>query len=462
MDTLELDFGNMAAGLFLTSFGLIAILISLFRLRSRDYSLLNFGIFCTLYGIRWLVEIPTMRMLVGFPFTFPYFHGLLTYVLVIPFSAFLVNIFGRGLYNSLIWVFRSTIVYTIAAIAYDLIRVEPIAEASINATVVVLWCIVWIVNLFSMQKQDRVERRVFQIVFTFVFVGTAIDNLFNFRALPGGTHIEHVSILVLCIGLGYVAIRHFLSTEKKLLAVEQEVEIARRIQYSNLPGTLQPPDGIDLAARYVPMTTVAGDFYDIVVNEKKGMGIIIADVSGHGIGAALIGSMLKVAFASQAGDIDNPGKVLTGINRSICGKIEASYVTACSCYIDLRDRKLYYAVAGHPHPFLWKKSENELIRLTHGGTILGFIPESVYVHATVDLAKGDRLILYTDGLTETQNRSGEFFGDERLAAYLRDGACDTAGEMAERFTAHLAKWSGRTVDGTFDDDLTLLIVDMVS
>jgi phosphoserine phosphatase RsbU/P len=462
MDTFELDFGNIAAGLFLTSFGLIAILISLFRLRSRDFTLLNFGIFCTLYGIRWLVEIPTMKSLVGFPFTFPYFHGLLTYALVIPFSAFLVNIFGRGLYDSLIWVLRSTIVYTVAAVAYDLFRPEPVAEASINAAVIVLWCVIWIVNLFAIKKQDRVERRVFQVVFTFVFVGTAVDNLFNLRALPGGSYIEHVSILALCIGLGYVAIRHFLSTEKKLLAVEQEIEIARRIQYSNLPGSLHPPDELDIAARYIPMTTVAGDFYDVHVREKKGVGFFIADVSGHGVGAALIGSMLKVAFASQVEYIHDPGRVLTEINRILCGKIETSYVTACSVYIDIDDRKLLYAVAGHPPPILRRKSENELLRLTHGGTILGLFPESVYKHATVDLVKADRLILYTDGLTETQNRNGEFFGDERLAAFIRDGSHDTAGMTADSLTAYLAEWAGKADGGSLDDDLTILIIDVVS
>ena len=93
METLKIDFGDITAGLFVLSIGLITVVISLFRLRGRDFSLLNFGLFSSLYGIRWLVETPTMKTLVGVPFTFPYFHGLLTYTLIIPLSAFLVDIF---------------------------------------------------------------------------------------------------------------------------------------------------------------------------------------------------------------------------------------------------------------------------------------------------------------------------------------------------------------------------------
>lgn len=184
MDTLRLDFGDIAAGLFVSSLGLIAVVISLFRLRRKDFSLLNFGLFCSLNGIRWLVETPTMKTLVGFPFTFPYFHGLLTYALVIPFSAFLVDIFGRGLYDSMRWVFRSTIVYTVAAIAYDLVRPGPLSDVSINSTLVVLWCFVWIVNVLFVGKERDAELRVLRIVFLTTLVSVAIDNLVKRSALP--------------------------------------------------------------------------------------------------------------------------------------------------------------------------------------------------------------------------------------------------------------------------------------
>ena len=223
---------------------------------------------------------------------------------------------------------------------------------------------------------------------------TAIDNLINIRVLPWGANFEHAGFLVLCVGLGFVAAHHFLSNERRLLAIEQEIEIARRIQHSNLPGTLRAPDGLDIAARYVPMSTVAGDFYDIQSKEGSGVGVLIADVSGHGVGAALIGSMLKIAFASQVECLSNPAKVLTEINRILQGKIEESFVTACALFIDIVNGRVLYANAGHPPPLLWRSSKKEVSRLSLGGTILGPFPKSVYENTAVDLAKDDRLILY--------------------------------------------------------------------
>jgi len=462
MTTLEMDFGGIAAGLFLSSVGLISIVISLFRPRSKDFSLLNFGLFCSLNGIRWLVEIPTMKTLVGFPFTFPYFHGLLTYALVIPFSAFLVGIFGRGLYDSMLWVFRSTIVYAVAAIASDLYSPEPLSDVSITSTVIVLWCLVWIVNILFIKRQRHIELRVLRIVFLTTLAYTAIDNLINLRVLPWGVNFEHAGFLVLCIGLGYVAAHHFFSTERKLLAIEQEIEIARRIQHSNLPGNLRSPSGLDVAARYVPMSTVAGDFYDIRIKEQSGVGILIADVSGHGVGAALIGSMLKVAFASQAECLANPARVLTEINRILQGKIEESFVTACSLFIDIANGRVLYANAGHPPPLLWRSSKKELSRFPLGGTILGPFPELVYENATLDLEEDDRIILYTDGIIETRSRTGEFFGDDRLEAFIKGHSSDSADCIADKFIEHLSRWSGRSQERALDDDLTLIVVDVVA
>lgn len=461
MPTLETDFGSIAAGLLLSSIGLISIAISLFRLKSKDFSLLNFGLFCSLNGIRWLVEIPTMKTLVGFPFTFPYFHGLLTYALVIPFSAFLVNIFGRGLYDSMLWVFRTTIAYAVAAVAYDLYRPEPLSDVPISSIVIVLWCIVWIVNIIFVRRQRHIELRFLRIMFLAMLAYTAVDNLVNMRTLPWGVNLEHAGFLVLCFGLGYVAVHHFFSTERKLLSIEQEVEIARRIQHSNLPGTLRSPDGLDIAAKYVPMSTVAGDFYDIQVKEGSGVGILIADVSGHGVGAALIGSMLKVAFASQAECISNPARVLTEINRILQGKIEESFVTACSLFIDVASGRVIYANAGHPQPLLWKSSKKGLSRLPIGGLMLGPFPESTYENTALDLTKHDRLFLYTDGISETKSRAGEFFGDDRLEAFIKEHTADSADSISNKLIEHLTMWSGRSQERPLDDDLTFIVIDVV-
>jgi serine phosphatase RsbU (regulator of sigma subunit) len=210
------------------------------------------------------------------------------------------------------------------------------------------------------------------------------------------------------------------------------------------------------------MTAVAGDFYDIQTKGKAGVGILIADVSGHGVGAALIGSMLKIAFASQLQHLDDPARVLNNINRILRDKIEDSFVTACALYIDVEAGVLRYANAGHPPAMLWRESKKEMVRLSRAGTLLGPFPDSVYENEELHPAKADRLLLYTDGLAETKNKGGEFFGGDRIEALLEAHSSDSADVIADRIVEQLFTWSGRSQENSLDDDLTFIVVDVLS
>jgi serine phosphatase RsbU (regulator of sigma subunit) len=462
MDRVGLDFIGIAEGLFVTFVGLIGVGISLFRLRNKDFTLLNFGVFCFLYGIRWLIEIPTIVNVITLPLAIPDLHGLLTYLIAIPLSAFLVNVFGRGLYNTLTWFFWSTIIYAVAALAYDAFHTETMAGGSINPIVVVIWCVGGLANLLFIKGQSRSDLRVVRSVFIILFICVTNDNLVSLRLLPWALRLEHLDILVLCFGLGYVAVRRFFSTEKKLLTIEQEMTIARRIQRSNLPGKLPAAAGIAIGAKYVPMTSVAGDFYDIQTNGETGAGILIADVSGHGVGAALVGSMLKIAFASQQKNLDDPARMLTEINRILRDKMEDSFVTACALYIDIESETVRYANAGHPPPILWRKSGREISRLSQAGMILGPFPNVVYENGELSLAKGDRLVLFTDGLVEVKGKNGELFGDQRFESLVDTHSSDTVEVAVNRIMEDVIRWSGRSREASLDDDLTLLLVEILT
>jgi hypothetical protein len=464
MNTFGTDFGEVAAGLIESSIGLTVILIALFRRRSKDFSLLNFGFILLIGGMRWLAQASTMKALVGFPFTFPYFNAALTLAVVILISAFLVEIFGPGLYNSMLWVFRSTIVYAVAIVGYELIYQGPPPEPAISPLVAVLWVLVWLINLLLAPRRETTARRVLRILFLTALIGPAIiDNLVNMNLFPWRVHLEQPVLVVLwCIGVGYIAVHLFFSNEAKLLAIEQEIEIARRIQQSNLPQALQSPRGLDIAARYAPMSAVAGDFYDIQIKGETSVGILIADVSGHGVGAALIGSMLKIAFASQSDYLSDPARVLTQINRILQGKIEESFVSAFSLFIDVTNGTLRYANAGHPPPVLWSNSKRELCSLSSGGTVMGPFPNTVYENASLVLAKDDLLVLYTDGIIETRNKTGDLFGDKRLETFIEAHSSESAERTADDLIHHLTHWSGKTGEKALDDDLTLIVLKMVS
>src|SRR5271154_1448303 len=133
---------------------------------------------------------------------------------------------------------------------------------------------------------------------------------------------------------------------KQLETIKGELETARRIQLSILPQQMPKVAGLDIAARYIPMTEVAGDFYDFIVVDDKRLGAFVGDVSGHGMPAALISSMLKIALAAQAPVASEPAQVMAGLNLALCGKFKGHFVTAAYIYIDTEKKILRYAGAG--------------------------------------------------------------------------------------------------------------------
>src|SRR5271157_2548838 len=165
---------------------------------------------------------------------------------------------------------------------------------------------------------------------------------------------------------------------QQLLTIQKELETARQIQMSILPSEIPKIEGLDIAARYVPMSSVAGDFYDFIVVDEKHIGILIADVSGHGLPAALIASMLKFALAAQSSHAFDPARVLVGLNQSLCGKFKQHFVTAAYIFVDMEKNSIGYAGAGHPPLLLWRTSRGNTSEVLQNGLILGLFPEATY------------------------------------------------------------------------------------
>jgi len=245
---------------------------------------------------------------------------------------------------------------------------------------------------------------------------------------------------------------------QQLDTIKQELEIARKIQFSILPHRVPSLPDLDIAARYVPMTQVAGDFYDFVVVDEKHIGILVADVSGHGMPAALIASMLKIAFAAQTEFAAEPAKVLTGLNQTLCGKFHDHYVTATYVYLDLEKRILRYAGAGHPPVFICDGATGLVRELSENGFFLSWVAEATYTSQEVRLGQGDWVILYTDGITETSNPGEEEFGKDGFRDFIERNSFLSAEEFATKLLEEIQKWSGRTKDEEPDDDITLVAV----
>jgi serine phosphatase RsbU (regulator of sigma subunit) len=245
---------------------------------------------------------------------------------------------------------------------------------------------------------------------------------------------------------------------QQLLAIQKELETARLIQQSILPEMVPQIDGLDIAARYLPMASVAGDFYDFLAVDKKHVGILIADVSGHGMPAALIASMLKIALAAQSAHADDPARVLRGLNQALCGKFQHHYVTAAYAFVDMDKRRLTYAGAGHPPLLIWGAATPSVRDVTENGLFLGKFDFATYSSIEIPLAPGDRGLLYTDGISEANNPEGAEFGEERFRQFLQTEKNGSASQFADRLLEELARWSARSEGEDLDDDITLVTI----
>lgn len=245
---------------------------------------------------------------------------------------------------------------------------------------------------------------------------------------------------------------------RQLSVLNSELEMAREIQLSILPREAPKVDGLEIYARYVPMRSVAGDFYDFIVVDPQHIGILVADVSGHGLPAALIASMLQVALTAQHDHASQPGKVLSGLNRALCGKFQTNFVTAAYMFVDLRKRMLLYAGAGHPPMLMWSRSSAAVQEVCENGLVLGQFPQATYDSIEVQAGAGDRCLLYTDGIVEAQSPSSEEFGIDRLKEFLKSNSSLAGGPFAEKLLERLARWCAHDNGESHSDDITLLTV----
>jgi phosphoserine phosphatase RsbU/P len=249
---------------------------------------------------------------------------------------------------------------------------------------------------------------------------------------------------------------------QQLLAINNELEMARQIQLAILPRETPKIRGLDIAARYLPMSSVAGDFYDFIIVDEQHVGILIADVSGHGLPAALIASMLQVALTAQLGHASEPGRVLEGLNRALCGKFTNHFVTAAYVFVDMEKNSISYAGAGHPPLLLWSASTRSTSEVLQNGLFLGHFPEETYSILQLPVGAGDKAVLYTDGILEASNPLGEMFGTDRFKQFLDSDHHPGAERLADSVLNELSRWSGHPQGEGQQDDMTLLSIEFKS
>jgi sigma-B regulation protein RsbU (phosphoserine phosphatase) len=224
-----------------------------------------------------------------------------------------------------------------------------------------------------------------------------------------------------------------------------------------LPRT--PPQWPELrwGIHFAPLDHLGGDYYDFVHPDPEHLGFLIADASGHSIAAAMVAILSRIAFSAIAGSTTSPGEVLTVMNNRLQGLADERFVTAFYAVLNRRTRILTYANAGHPYPLRRIAGTTQTQSLAAPGYMLGIMPGEQYREKTVQLAPGDRLCFYTDGLIEARNEIGETFGTERLVSCFEVNGSNTAEQLTQQILADEREFRGTQ---RLTDDVTLVVTEL--
>jgi sigma-B regulation protein RsbU (phosphoserine phosphatase) len=234
----------------------------------------------------------------------------------------------------------------------------------------------------------------------------------------------------------------------------REHEDAQAIQRALLPADLPVAPGVEIGARWQPASSFGGDCYDLVPLGGSRLAISIADVCGKGLPAALLMAHLQASSRAAVVADPSPGRVAARVNRELMANARlCRLVTAFWAVYDTPVGRLRYTNAGHNPPLL-VRADGAVSRLAVGGMVLGACEGSAYDEAEITLGRGDRLLLYTDGITEADGDGDELYGDQRLEQAVGRFRQLSAGRMVDRLFEDAAAFTG----GRFRDDATMLAV----
>lgn len=430
-----------------SAFTTVGLVICAFLIIRRRFDALLFwlAIFAILYGQRLWMGSELLAMTIPPSEFFVRLKVATTFLVAIPAFMFFQASGFLGKAGKIPCYLACGLLLCLMVAAAFGAPLEPLQK--INNVIVICGLLAMIVQSFRSPIRDR----DFTITRTglVIFAGIALWN--NFGGLLGHKSEPYgFGIFLAC--LGYVAARRTIARDQQFTAIQKELDVARRIQLSILPTQFPESAYFQVAARYVPMTSVAGDFYDFLLAQDGKAGLLIADVSGHGVPAALIASMVKIAANSQRDHADNPAQLLAEMNSTLCGNTQSQYVTTAYVHLDANAGELHYAAAAHPPMLLLRRGE--IVAIEENGIMLALFQSSAYTSTTHNLEPGDRLLLYTDGLYEAENAQQEQFGHDRLRAALRESDGLSVEATVDLILSRVKQWSA-----VQDDDLTVIVCD---
>jgi serine phosphatase RsbU (regulator of sigma subunit)/anti-sigma regulatory factor (Ser/Thr protein kinase) len=269
---------------------------------------------------------------------------------------------------------------------------------------------------------------------------------------------EVVRMFAEFLAIQTVNLRHH-KEEVRHRVVAREMEIAQEIQHLLLPRTLPQLEGFGLAGGWQSAREVGGDFYDALAVGEQSLFLMVADVMGKGVPAALFAATMRGLLRGLAARSDDPAKILSGLNRLLFAELSAvnMFITAQVVHVDLQSRLITAASAGHCPPLYVPAGHHTVLALPTHGLPIGVLPDTEYRSATAILAEPATLLLHTDGLTDTRNAAGKQFGQQRLMGWLSANAIagHPAAELRDRLATELNRFRG---NAPMDDDQAFLLL----
>lgn len=257
-----------------------------------------------------------------------------------------------------------------------------------------------------------------------------------------------------------IELKRFNEKHRKYLEIQRDLHIAKEIQKQILPKKIPQLNKTKIAARYMPMETIGGDYYDFHIIDDNKIGILVADVVGHGISAAMLGTMIKIAFFLNHHHANNPSNLLRSLHNELTKYMEHLFITAHYIVIDCERMQCSFSSAGHWPALLYQRAHNSFVTLHTRGRPLGTIFATEFNTVHQKLQSGDRIFIFTDGLVECRNKNGELLGEERLQLFFLntmdfDPEAATAAIIGQAF-----QWTEKN-ENYFNDDVCLLCIDIL-
>ena len=245
------------------------------------------------------------------------------------------------------------------------------------------------------------------------------------------------------------------SQNEKLI---EDLEQARGVQMALLPDALPENEKYQLGSRYLPAERLGGDFFDIVpLAHGNKLGVMVADVCGHGVSAAFTTAMTKITFRNSCFNSEDPAEVIYQMNEELFGNIKSGFVTVFYGVLDLDKNTFHFASGGHPPLLVHRRKDDSIEELKAQATFLGSFNGVEFTSEFTQVSKGDRILFYTDGIFESQNIEGEQFGIERVNELLRKNKNEPVQTLLDTMIKALVEF----IDGVeFDDDITVVGIDI--